>query len=32
MSENKTYPVPAVFAAKANVTAAQYEAMYQQSV
>jgi len=32
MSEVKTYPVPADFAAQANVTAEQYEAMYQQSV
>ena len=32
MSENKTYPVPAEFAAQANVTATQYETMYQQSV
>jgi len=32
MSENKTYPVPAEFAAQANITAAQYEEMYQQSV
>ncbi len=32
MSEVKTYPVPADFAAQANVTAEQYEAMYQRSV
>ena len=32
MSEVKTYPVPAEFAAQANVTAEQYEAMYKQSV
>ncbi len=32
MSEVKTYPVPADFAAQANVTAEQYEAMYKQSV
>ncbi len=31
MSE-KVYPVPADFAAQANVTAEQYEAMYKQSV
>jgi len=32
MSEVKTYPVPAEFAAQANVTAEQYESMYKQSV
>ena len=32
MSDVKTYPVPAEFAAQANVTAEQYEAMYAQSV
>jgi acetyl-CoA synthetase len=32
MSEVKTYPVPADFAAQANVTAEQYDAMYQRSV
>ena len=32
MSEVKTYPVPADFAAQANVTAAQYEEMYKRSV
>ncbi len=32
MSENKIYPVPAEFAAQANITAVQYEEMYQQSV
>jgi acetyl-CoA synthetase len=32
MSEIKTYPVPADFAAQANVNAEQYEAMYRQSV
>lgn len=32
MSEVKTYPVPADFAAQANVNAEQYEAMYKQSV
>ncbi|MCB1792147.1 MAG: acetate--CoA ligase, partial [Gammaproteobacteria bacterium] len=32
MSEVKTYPVPADFAAQANVTAEQYATMYQQSV
>ncbi|MCP5437902.1 MAG: acetate--CoA ligase [Sedimenticolaceae bacterium] len=32
MSEVKTYPVPADFAAQANVNAAQYEEMYQRSV
>jgi len=32
MSEVKTYPVPADFAAQANVTAEQYESMYKQSV
>ena len=32
MSEHKTYPPPAEFAAQANVTADQYEDMYRQSV
>ena len=32
MSEVKTYPVPADFAAQANCTAEQYEQMYQRSV
>ena len=32
MSEVKTYPVPADFAAQANVNAAQYEEMYKRSV
>jgi hypothetical protein len=32
MSEIKTYPAPAEFAAQANVTAEQYESMYRQSV
>ncbi|HLP31734.1 MAG TPA: acetyl-coenzyme A synthetase N-terminal domain-containing protein, partial [Geothrix sp.] len=32
MSESKIYPVPAEIAAKANVTEAQYQAMYKQSV
>lgn len=32
MSEIKSYPVPAEFAAQANVTAEQYTQMYQQSV
>jgi acetyl-CoA synthetase len=32
MSEVKTYPVPADFAAQANVTAEQYDAMYKHSV
>lgn len=32
MSEVKTYPVPADFAAQANITAEQYETMYKQSV
>ena len=32
MSENKVYPVPAEFAAQANINDAQYQAMYQQSV
>ena len=32
MSEVKTYPVPADFAAQANVNAEQYAAMYKQSV
>jgi acetyl-CoA synthetase len=32
MSEVKTYPVPADFAAQANVNAEQYKAMYKRSV
>jgi acetyl-CoA synthetase len=32
MSEVKTYPVPAEFAAQANINAEQYEAMYRRSV
>ena len=32
MSEVKTYPVPADFAAQANITADQYEEMYKRSV
>ncbi|HRJ54438.1 MAG TPA: acetate--CoA ligase [Candidatus Thiothrix moscowensis] len=32
MSEVKTYPVPAEFAAQANVTAEQYADLYKQSV
>ncbi len=32
MSEVKTFPVPAEFAAQANINAEQYTAMYQQSV
>ncbi|MGB0723463.1 MAG: acetate--CoA ligase [Gammaproteobacteria bacterium] len=32
MSDVKTYPVPADFAAQANVTAEQYEEMYKRSV
>ena len=32
MSEVKTYPVPADFAAQANCTAEQYEQMYRRSV
>ena len=32
MSEAKTYPVPAAFAAQANCTAEQYDAMYRRSV
>ncbi len=32
MSEVKTYPVPADFAAQANITAEQYEEMYNRSV
>ncbi|MGB5465012.1 MAG: acetate--CoA ligase [Sedimenticolaceae bacterium] len=32
MSEVKTYPVPADFAAQANITAEQYEEMYSRSV
>jgi acetyl-CoA synthetase len=32
MSEQHVYPVPADFAAQANVTAEQYQAMYKQSV
>ena len=32
MSEDKVYPVPADFAAQANINAAQYQEMYQRSV
>ncbi len=32
MSESKLYPVPAEFAAKAHISAEQYEQMYQRSV
>ncbi|MEW8505257.1 MAG: acetate--CoA ligase [Candidatus Thiodiazotropha sp.] len=32
MSEIKTYPVPAEFAAQANINDEQYQAMYQQSI
>ena len=32
MSDVKTYPVSAEFAAQANITAAQYEAMYRRSI
>jgi len=32
MSEDKVYPVPEDFAAQANITAEQYQRMYQQSV
>jgi acetyl-CoA synthetase len=32
MSDIKTYPVPAEFAAQANITAAQYASMYAQSI
>ncbi|MGD8912551.1 MAG: acetate--CoA ligase [Candidatus Thiodiazotropha sp.] len=32
MSENKTYPVPADFAAQANINDDQYQAMYRQSI
>ena len=32
MSEQHVYPVPADFAAQANVTAEQYQSMYKQSV
>ncbi|MEW8365649.1 MAG: acetate--CoA ligase, partial [Candidatus Thiodiazotropha taylori] len=32
MSENKVYPVPADFAAQANVNDAQYQEMYQRSI
>ncbi len=32
MSENKTYPVPAEFAAQANIGDDQYQAMYPQSI
>ncbi|MET0086021.1 MAG: acetate--CoA ligase [Sedimenticola sp.] len=32
MSEDKVYPVPADFAAQANVNEAQYQEMYQRSV
>ena len=31
MSEMRIFPVPAEFAAQANVNAEQYAAMYQQS-
>ncbi|MCU7804922.1 MAG: acetate--CoA ligase [Candidatus Thiodiazotropha sp. (ex Lucinoma borealis)] len=32
MSENKIYPVPAEFAAQANISDAEYQTMYQQSI
>jgi acetyl-CoA synthetase len=32
MSEHEIYPVPAEFAAQANITAEQYQEMYRQSV
>ena len=32
MSDVKTYPVPADFAAQANVSAEQYQEMYKRSV
>ncbi|MCM8856376.1 MAG: acetate--CoA ligase [Candidatus Thiodiazotropha sp.] len=32
MSENKIYPVPAEFAAQANIRDAEYQTMYQQSI
>jgi acetyl-CoA synthetase len=32
MSEEKVYPVPAEFAAQANITEAQYKEMYQRSI
>ncbi len=32
MSDNKVYPVPADFAAQANINDAQYQALYKQSV
>ncbi|MCU7839686.1 MAG: acetate--CoA ligase [Candidatus Thiodiazotropha sp. (ex Troendleina suluensis)] len=32
MSENKIYPVPAEFAAQANISDAEYQSMYQQSI
>jgi acetyl-CoA synthetase len=32
MSENQIFPAPAEFAAQANITAAQYDEMYRQSV
>ena len=32
MSESKSYPVPADFAAQANINAAQYNEMYQRSI
>ncbi|OOZ39350.1 acetate--CoA ligase [Solemya pervernicosa gill symbiont] len=32
MSESKLYPVPAEFAAKANINEAQYQEMYQRSI
>ncbi|MCU7859561.1 MAG: AMP-binding protein, partial [Candidatus Thiodiazotropha sp. (ex Lucinoma kastoroae)] len=32
MSENKIYPVPAEFAAQANISDTEYQTMYQQSI
>ena len=32
MSQDKIYPIPAEIAAKAHISAAQYEAMYKQSL
>ncbi|MCU7876445.1 MAG: acetate--CoA ligase [Candidatus Thiodiazotropha sp. (ex Lucinoma borealis)] len=32
MSKNKIYPVPAEFAAQANISDAEYQTMYQQSI
>jgi len=32
MSEDNIYPVPAEFAAQANIKADQYEQMYKQSI